>query len=64
MKTGRAIVVTLLLAGVVAAWLFLPVRQWFMDFESYVKSLGALGPLYQSLSNSAVFSHHDESSTT
>ena len=45
MKTGRAIVVTLLLAGVVAAWLFLPVRQWFMDFESYVKSLGALGPL-------------------
>ncbi|HEX2932153.1 MAG TPA: hypothetical protein VHV54_20675, partial [Candidatus Binatia bacterium] len=45
MKLNRVIVPILLLAVVVAGFLFLPVRQWFMVFESHVKSLGALGPL-------------------
>ena len=45
MKPNRVIIAILLLAAVAIGVLFLPVRQWFMDFESYVKSLGALGPL-------------------
>jgi len=42
---SKAIIVILVLALVVGTLLFLPVRQWFMDFELYVKSLGAVGPL-------------------
>lgn len=45
MKLNRVIVAILLLAVVVAGFLFLPVRQWFMVFESHVKALGALGPI-------------------
>jgi hypothetical protein len=29
----------------VAGFLFLPVRQWFLEFEDYVRQLGSLGPL-------------------
>lgn len=45
MKPTRAIVIILLLAAMVLGFLFLPVRQWFMHFESYVQSLGAIGPV-------------------
>jgi pyruvate/2-oxoglutarate dehydrogenase complex dihydrolipoamide dehydrogenase (E3) component/uncharacterized membrane protein YdjX (TVP38/TMEM64 family) len=45
MKPIKAVLTVLLLAGVVTIALFLPVRQWFMEFESYVKSLGAIGPV-------------------
>jgi len=45
MKPNRVVIAILLLAAVAIGVLLLPVRQWFMDFESYVKSLGALGPL-------------------
>ena len=45
MKASKAIIIVLVLAAIVAGVLFLPVRQWFMEFESYVKSLGAVGPV-------------------
>jgi pyruvate/2-oxoglutarate dehydrogenase complex dihydrolipoamide dehydrogenase (E3) component/uncharacterized membrane protein YdjX (TVP38/TMEM64 family) len=41
----KAIVIVLVLAAIVAGAVLLPVRQWFMEFESYVKSLGAIGPV-------------------
>jgi pyruvate/2-oxoglutarate dehydrogenase complex dihydrolipoamide dehydrogenase (E3) component/uncharacterized membrane protein YdjX (TVP38/TMEM64 family) len=44
MKANRAIIFLLVVAAIVAGVLFLPVRQWFMEFDSYVKSLGAVGP--------------------
>jgi pyruvate/2-oxoglutarate dehydrogenase complex dihydrolipoamide dehydrogenase (E3) component/uncharacterized membrane protein YdjX (TVP38/TMEM64 family) len=44
MKANKAIIFLLVVAAIVAGVLFLPVRQWFMDFDSYVKSLGAVGP--------------------
>ena len=45
MKASNAIVIVLVLAAIVAGAVLLPVRQWFMEFESYVKSLGAIGPV-------------------
>jgi pyruvate/2-oxoglutarate dehydrogenase complex dihydrolipoamide dehydrogenase (E3) component/uncharacterized membrane protein YdjX (TVP38/TMEM64 family) len=45
MKASKAVIVVVALAAVVTGFLFLPVRQWFMEFESFVKSLGATGPL-------------------
>ncbi|HWP22927.1 MAG TPA: TVP38/TMEM64 family protein, partial [Candidatus Binatia bacterium] len=45
MKPIKALAVVALLLAVVAGIVFLPVRQGFMEFEGYVKSLGALGPL-------------------
>jgi uncharacterized membrane protein YdjX (TVP38/TMEM64 family) len=45
MTAIRAIVVVLLAAGVIAATFYFPVRQGFMHFESYVRSLGAVGPI-------------------
>ena len=45
MKARKAILVVLVLGAAVVAGLLLPVRQWFMHFESYVQSLGAIGPL-------------------
>jgi pyruvate/2-oxoglutarate dehydrogenase complex dihydrolipoamide dehydrogenase (E3) component/uncharacterized membrane protein YdjX (TVP38/TMEM64 family) len=45
MKANKTIIFLLVLAAIVAGVLFLPVRQWFMEFESYVKSLGAVGPV-------------------
>jgi pyruvate/2-oxoglutarate dehydrogenase complex dihydrolipoamide dehydrogenase (E3) component/uncharacterized membrane protein YdjX (TVP38/TMEM64 family) len=44
MKTNKAIIFLLVVAALVVGVLFLPVRQWFMEFDSYVKSLGAVGP--------------------
>jgi pyruvate/2-oxoglutarate dehydrogenase complex dihydrolipoamide dehydrogenase (E3) component/uncharacterized membrane protein YdjX (TVP38/TMEM64 family) len=44
MKANKAIIFLLVVAAIVAGVVFLPVRQWFMEFDSYVKSLGAFGP--------------------
>ena len=45
MKTRKAVLAALVIGAVVVVGLLLPVRQWFMHFESYVQSLGATGPL-------------------
>ncbi|HUF42216.1 MAG TPA: FAD-containing oxidoreductase [Verrucomicrobiae bacterium] len=45
MKTNGAIFMAVLLAAAVAGFLFLPVRQWFLVFEDFVRQLGSLGPL-------------------
>ena len=45
MKTSKTIVVILMLSAIIAGVLFLPVRQWFMHFETYVQSLGAIAPV-------------------
>ena len=45
MKASKAILMGLLLAAVFVGFLFLPVRPWFMQFEGYVRSLGAIGPV-------------------
>jgi pyruvate/2-oxoglutarate dehydrogenase complex dihydrolipoamide dehydrogenase (E3) component/uncharacterized membrane protein YdjX (TVP38/TMEM64 family) len=44
MKLTKVIIIILLLAAMVVGFAFLPVRQWFMEFDSYVKLLGAVGP--------------------
>lgn len=45
MKTNGAIFMAVLLAAAVAGFLFLPVRQWFLVLEDFVRQLGSLGPL-------------------
>ncbi|HKY06838.1 MAG TPA: VTT domain-containing protein, partial [Candidatus Binatia bacterium] len=45
MRASKVIIIATALAAVVISLLALPVRQWFMEFESYVKSLGAIGPV-------------------
>ena len=45
MKPNKAILLVMALAAVVVGILFLPVRAWFAHFESYVRSLGAIGPV-------------------
>jgi pyruvate/2-oxoglutarate dehydrogenase complex dihydrolipoamide dehydrogenase (E3) component/uncharacterized membrane protein YdjX (TVP38/TMEM64 family) len=49
MKTSKTIVVILMLSAIIAGVLFLPVRQWFMHFERYVQSLGAIAPVVVAL---------------
>jgi pyruvate/2-oxoglutarate dehydrogenase complex dihydrolipoamide dehydrogenase (E3) component/uncharacterized membrane protein YdjX (TVP38/TMEM64 family) len=45
MKIAKILLLAVIVAGVVTAVFFLPVRQWFMHLENYVQSLGAVGPL-------------------
>jgi len=45
MKTSKPILIVLLLSALLTAVLLLPIRDWFMQFESYVRSLGAIGPV-------------------
>ncbi len=45
MKASKAIILVCIAGALVTIFLFLPVREWFMHFETYVKSLGALGPV-------------------
>ncbi|MGH7810064.1 MAG: FAD-dependent oxidoreductase, partial [Candidatus Binatia bacterium] len=45
MRATKAVVIVTLAAAVFVGFLFLPVRAWFMHFERYVQSLGAIGPL-------------------
>jgi pyruvate/2-oxoglutarate dehydrogenase complex dihydrolipoamide dehydrogenase (E3) component/uncharacterized membrane protein YdjX (TVP38/TMEM64 family) len=45
MKARKSILLLLLLSALVTAVLLLPIREWFMQFENYVRSLGAVGPV-------------------
>lgn len=45
MKLHRAVLIVSLLAVTAIGVLLLPVREWFMEFEAYVHSLGAIGPV-------------------
>jgi uncharacterized membrane protein YdjX (TVP38/TMEM64 family) len=45
MMANRVIVVLLVAAVVIGGSFFLPVREWFVHFEVYVRSMGALGPI-------------------
>ena len=45
MKASKPILIVLLLSALVAAVLLLPIRECFMHFESYVRSLGTIGPV-------------------
>ncbi len=44
MKTSKLLILTAAVIALAVGFLFLPIRQWFMDFEGYVASLGAVGP--------------------
>jgi pyruvate/2-oxoglutarate dehydrogenase complex dihydrolipoamide dehydrogenase (E3) component/uncharacterized membrane protein YdjX (TVP38/TMEM64 family) len=44
-KAGKAILFAAGLAALAAGVWFLPVRQWFAQFENFVRSLGAFGPI-------------------
>jgi pyruvate/2-oxoglutarate dehydrogenase complex dihydrolipoamide dehydrogenase (E3) component/uncharacterized membrane protein YdjX (TVP38/TMEM64 family) len=45
MKASKPIIIIVLLGIIIAGLFFLPVRQWFTHFETYVQSLGAVGPI-------------------
>ena len=45
MRMAKRIFIIFLIVDVVAVILFLPFRDWFVQFEEYVKSLGSLGPI-------------------
>jgi pyruvate/2-oxoglutarate dehydrogenase complex dihydrolipoamide dehydrogenase (E3) component/uncharacterized membrane protein YdjX (TVP38/TMEM64 family) len=45
MKASKPIIITVLLGIIIAGVFFLPVRQWFVRFEGYIQSLGAVGPI-------------------
>jgi pyruvate/2-oxoglutarate dehydrogenase complex dihydrolipoamide dehydrogenase (E3) component/uncharacterized membrane protein YdjX (TVP38/TMEM64 family) len=45
MKASKPIIITVLLGIIIAGVFFLPVRQWFVHFEGYIQSLGAVGPI-------------------
>ena len=45
MKRGKSFILILGLLAIGAAIYFLPIRQWFSEFEGYVASLGAIGPV-------------------
>ena len=49
MKNGRVVLIVALGVIVGAGFFFLPVRQWFMQLENYVQSLGAVGPVVVAL---------------
>src|ERR671918_2014262 len=45
MKPGKITLLALSLLTVLVGVWFLPVRDWFMQLEGYVRSLGAIGPV-------------------
>ena len=45
MKGGKISILVVLVLALAAGFLFLPIRQWFTEFEGYVRSLGAIGPV-------------------
>jgi len=49
MKLHKAVLVVALLASMAIVGLLLPVRAWFAEFEAYVHSLGAIGPVIYAL---------------
>jgi pyruvate/2-oxoglutarate dehydrogenase complex dihydrolipoamide dehydrogenase (E3) component/uncharacterized membrane protein YdjX (TVP38/TMEM64 family) len=44
MKKSRVILLVALLVAVTVGFFLLPLRQWFIELEGHVQSLGALGP--------------------
>ena len=44
MKKSRVILLVILLMAFILGFFFLPLRQWFIELEGHVQSLGALGP--------------------
>ena len=44
MKKSRVILLVVLLVTVTVGFFFLPLRQWFIELEGHVQSLGTLGP--------------------
>jgi uncharacterized membrane protein YdjX (TVP38/TMEM64 family) len=49
MRAGKIALILFIIIGIVAALFFLPFRSWFAQFEIYVESLGAIGPLVVAL---------------
>jgi uncharacterized membrane protein YdjX (TVP38/TMEM64 family) len=49
MKTGKILILIALTGAVALVFLFLPVGEWIMRFESYVRSLGAVAPVIMAL---------------
>jgi uncharacterized membrane protein YdjX (TVP38/TMEM64 family) len=45
MKPIKILLILLLLVAIGIAFVSLPLRHWFMHLESYVRSLGAAGPI-------------------
>jgi uncharacterized membrane protein YdjX (TVP38/TMEM64 family) len=45
MKLAKKLIVIFIIVDIAAALFFLPFRDWFAQFEQYVKSLGNLGPI-------------------
>jgi pyruvate/2-oxoglutarate dehydrogenase complex dihydrolipoamide dehydrogenase (E3) component/uncharacterized membrane protein YdjX (TVP38/TMEM64 family) len=45
MKLGKLGLLVMVVAAVFVGFLFLPIRAWFVHFEGYVNSLGAVGPV-------------------
>lgn len=45
MKLGKSLLLIFVVIDVAVALLFLPFRQWFLQFQSAVQSLGAVGPV-------------------
>jgi pyruvate/2-oxoglutarate dehydrogenase complex dihydrolipoamide dehydrogenase (E3) component/uncharacterized membrane protein YdjX (TVP38/TMEM64 family) len=45
MKVARLIILTALAVCIAVGFLFLPIREWFMQLEGYVRSLGSVGPI-------------------
>ena len=45
MKASKTVLLIVIVAALFVGFLFLPVRSWFMQLESYVQSLGAIGPV-------------------
>jgi uncharacterized membrane protein YdjX (TVP38/TMEM64 family) len=45
LRMAKRIFVVFLVIAVAAAIFFLPFRDWFVQFEEYVKGLGSLGPI-------------------
>lgn len=44
MNRSKAILLAALLLGVGVGFLFLPIREWLMHLEGYLRSLGSVGP--------------------
>jgi uncharacterized membrane protein YdjX (TVP38/TMEM64 family) len=45
LKFGKTLLLIFVVVDVAIALLFLPFRQWFLQFEAYVQDLGAVGPV-------------------
>jgi len=44
METGKTLIVVFAAAAIFIGFLFLPAREWFMQLDGHVQSLGAIGP--------------------